>query len=117
MTAIFAGTFVITGSSISVTVTVKLAVSSFPWISVAVYVTVVSPTGKLAPGKWFEVNVSISQLSVASGAVQVTIAAQVPASELTAMFVGTFVISGSSVSVTVTLKLAVSSFPWISVAV
>src|SRR4029453_14579627 len=44
------GQFVITGGVLSTTVTLKLHVAVRPTPSVAVYVTVVVPTGKVSPG-------------------------------------------------------------------
>lgn len=49
-TVMFVGQLVITGAKLSVTVTVKVHVLVLPTASTAVYVTVVVPTGKVAPG-------------------------------------------------------------------
>ena len=49
VTVMLAGVPEITGSWLSTTVTVKVDVATLPWMSVAVYVTVVTPTGKRSP--------------------------------------------------------------------
>ena len=43
------GTLAKAGASLSVTVMSKVEVAVLPWMSVAVYVTVVVPTGKASP--------------------------------------------------------------------
>ena len=68
--------------------------------SVAVYVTVVVPISKVDPGLWLEVSVTIPELSVAVGSVQVTSADAKPSSVLTVILVGIFEIVGSSLSIT-----------------
>ena len=47
-----AGVSAMTGASSSVMVTSKLSVEMLPWMSVAVMVTVVVPTGKVSPSLW-----------------------------------------------------------------
>jgi hypothetical protein len=105
------------GGCVSTTVTVKLAVCEFPAGSVAVYVMVVVPTGKLEPGAKFGEKLAIEQLSLAVGAVQLAVCAQVPGAAFTEMFAGVPVIAGGCVSETVTVKLAIAVFPAPSVAV
>jgi hypothetical protein len=51
---------------------VKLVEESLPWMSVAVYVTVVVPTANVSPGACDEVNEATSQLSEDVGASHVT---------------------------------------------
>ena len=75
-----------------------------------------APTEKVAPGLCEEVNVAMSQLSAAVGAVQVTMAEQLPASLVWVMSVGMPLMAGSSSSVTVTVKVLVVVLPWMSVA-
>jgi hypothetical protein len=60
------------GGVVSLTVTVKLQVEVLPALSLAMYVTVVVPTGKVSPGLWLLVRVGVPQSSVAVGGVQVT---------------------------------------------
>ena len=75
------------------------------------------PTGKVSPLLWSEVNVSTEQLSAAVGAGQVTTALQLPASLSCVMAPGVPVITGLSLSFTVTVKEVVSELPAASVAV
>jgi hypothetical protein len=112
----FAGTLLHTGSSVSLTVTVKLAEVVFPLLSVAVYVTVVAPTAKAWPGVWVEVSTVPLQLSVNDGASHVTTAEQSPASFETVMFAGILLRTGFR-SRTSTQKPDVSEFPFTSTAV
>ena len=112
-----AGMPLMAGSSSSVTVTVKVLVVVLPWMSVAVKVTVVEPTGKVSPLSWLEVNVAIAQLSAALGAVKETAALQLPASLVCVMSAGVPLVEGASSSVTVTLKLADVELPALSTAV
>src|SRR5678816_1956829 len=99
----------------STTVTVKLAVSTFPWLSVAVTVTGVIPTANTLPLAGLATTVSTAQLSVALNR-KVTLLEQTPLAATTLIFPG-IVITGFWSSTTVTVKLAVSTFPWLSVAV
>ncbi len=62
------------GSSSSVTVMVKLDDVVLPWMSSAVYVTVVVPTANVSLLLCVEVKVLTPQLSAAVGAVQLTAA-------------------------------------------
>jgi hypothetical protein len=59
---------VITGGSVSLTVTVNEQDAVFPAPSVAVAVTVVTPFGKLEPDAGEDTTVGVGQLSVAVGA-------------------------------------------------
>src|ERR1044071_1175930 len=99
----------IVGGVLSTTVTVKLQGVVF-WLleaSVAVYVTVVVPTGKVSPGLWLEVRTTPGQLSLAVGAVQLATWLQVsrPGAVNTVVLPGQPLIVGGSLSVTVTSKL------------
>jgi hypothetical protein len=67
----------ITGAVLSTTVIVKEQGVLLLLASVNVYVTVVVPTGKVAPGIWLELDVTGPQLSVAVGGVQVAVWSQV----------------------------------------
>ena len=111
-----AGVSAMVGFSVSFTVTVKAAVDVLPEGSVAVYVTVVVPLVKVAPGLWLLVSVAL-QLSCAVGSVHVTAALQLPASMDWVMSVGMPTISGAVTSTMVTVKLAVVVLPAPSVAV
>src|SRR5258708_4407161 len=60
---------VITGFSVSLTVTMKLQLATLPELSVAVQVTVVVPTGKMDPGCGLQTTVGLGwQLSKTTGA-------------------------------------------------
>src|SRR5260221_1495612 len=113
----------ITGASASaLTVTLKLYVELLPVTSLAVYSIVVMPAGnKLPLGKllvWVTVGAA-SQLSLAVGPVQLTIAPHLPKSIGTGpMLPGQPLITGASASrLTVTVKLHVELFPVASFAV
>jgi hypothetical protein len=109
-TTMFEGHPVITGFILSTTVTVKEHKDEFPEPSVAVYVTVDTPTGNVAPGTLLLVNVESVQLSVAVGAVQLTIASQEEFAK-TDILEGHPVITGSTSSFTVTVKEQFAVFP------
>jgi hypothetical protein len=89
----------------------KEAVCEFPFTSTAVYVTVVVPTGNDEPDVLEGVNVETEQLSLAVGAVHVTVAAHKPAVALTVMSDGIPLMVGSCVSFTVMVKLDVLTLP------
>ena len=74
------------------------------------------PIGNVAPGLWLDVMVA-EQLSLAVGAVQFTTAVHEAASVVWAIFDGAPEITGSWLSVTVTVKDDVAVFPVASVAV
>jgi hypothetical protein len=114
LTVIFDGQLVITGRVVSVTVTVKLQVDLFPAASVAVYVTEEVPKLNVAPDGMFDVIVA--QLMVVGG-VHVTTFEHSLAARLTVRLDGQPVITGSVLSVTITLKVHVDLFPAASVAV
>jgi len=105
---------VITGDSLSVTVTVNVLVDTFPDKSVAVIVTVVVPIAKLFPEAGFAVTVT-PQLSVADG-VNTTVAIFIPGFVLTVMLL-IAAITGASLSFTVTVNEQVEVLPDASVAV
>jgi hypothetical protein len=102
-TAMFAGQTMV-GIWLSVTVTVKPQVAVLPAASVALNTLVVMPTGKVLPlgrpAVWVTVAAQLSVLLT----VYITIAAQVFAPVLTAMFVRQLMV-GNSLSNTVTVKL------------
>ena len=89
---------------------VKLAVDQLPWMSVAVYVTVVVPGANVSPGLCVEVIVE-PQLSESVGSVHVTVATQASASVFWSMFAGVPEMAGASLSVTVTSNEDVVVFP------
>jgi hypothetical protein len=91
----------IVGFCVSITVTVKLAVLVFPAASVAVYVTVVVPSGKTSPGLC-ELVIVTAQLSVIVGVIHVAVALQFPVLLLMIKFAGIAVITGAKLSTTVT---------------
>lgn len=111
-----AGQPVITGLTLSFTVTVKEHVEIFPFASVAVYVTVDIPRGKVLPGVLLLVKVESVQLSEAVGAVQDTVAWH-EALAVVVILEGQPVMTGFVLSFTVTLKEHVETFPFASVAV
>jgi len=78
-----AGHPLIAGAEVSTMVTLNEQVDVFPKSSVAVYCTVVTPLGKLLPEVCVLVNVTLPQLSVAVGGVQVTGVEQVAFADLT----------------------------------
>jgi hypothetical protein len=79
----------ITGNSMSFTVTVKEQEVTLLDASVAVYVCVVTPTGKVAPlAKPAVCVVTTAQLSVPTGAVKFTAAPQRPGVVFTEMLAG-----------------------------
>ena len=100
---------VITGSSVSFTVTVKLLVALLPWPSLALQLTVVGPRAKLLPLAGVQVTVAVPQLSVAVTA-KVTLLAQELPEVLTLMLAGQ-VMTGGCVSLTVTVKLQTAVLP------
>ena len=94
----------------------KLIVELFPWISVAEYSTVVVPKANVDPEAMSTDSEATSQLSVMDGASHVTTASQTSASVDTVMsWICSMV--GFSSSLTVMVKLSLSSFPTASVAV
>src|SRR5207249_7579096 len=95
-------------------VTVKLQVALLPWPSLALQVTVVGPMAKLPPLAGVQVTVAVPQLSVAVTA-KVTLLTQVPPEVLTLILAGQ-VMTGASLSLTVTVKLQVALLPWPSLA-
>src|SRR6185369_10070 len=109
-----AGQAVRVGAWLSLTVTVKVQALVRALVSVAVQVTVVVPLTKSVPLAGLQTKVTPGQLSVAVGA-KVTCAVQTPASVLTAILPGQ-VIAGSSVSMTVTVKVQLVELLELSVA-
>src|SRR5437867_5260988 len=92
---------VITGFWLSVTVTVKVQVLELPLASVAMLVTVVTPTGKVLPLGGVLTRLVTAQLSVAVTAKVTLLRLQRPASALNTKLLG-HLITGFSVSSTVT---------------
>src|SRR6185369_388427 len=111
---IFAGQAVRVGAWLSLTVTVKVQALVRALVSVAVQVTVVVPLAKSVPLAGLQTKVTPGQLSVAVGA-KVTCAVQTPASVLAAILPGQ-VIAGSSVSLTVMVKVQLAELLAASVA-
>ena len=97
----FAG-HVIAGASVSCTVTPNEHVPVFPTASVAVQVTVVTPTGKVEPDAGTHATVAPGQLSDADDA-NVTTAEHWPAAFGTVTGAGQFA-TGACVSFTVTVN-------------
>ena len=79
--------------------------------------TVVVPRKKVVPDAMSELSETPGQLSAAVGSVQVTAVVQRPASVFWVMSAGVPLIVGFSLSVTMTLKVAVAVLPEVSVAV
>ena len=77
----------------------------------------VTPTGRVVFGAMFEVRLTTPHPSVAVGGVQVITAEQSPAAAGTEKSPGSPTIVGPVVSVTVTWKLALTTFPPTSVTV
>src|SRR6266850_2144422 len=113
-TVAFAGT-VTTGPVVSVTVTVKVLVPAFAWLSVAVHVTVVAPTGNVEPLAGVHVVATAPSRTSVADAVNMK-EAPLALVASTVAFAGT-VMTGPVVSVTVTVKVLVPAFAWLSVAV
>jgi hypothetical protein len=115
----FTGHEVNTGVSISVTVTVNEHTLVFPFASVAVNETLVTPIGNVDPleGPRVWMSVAPAQLSEADGAGQLTTAPHTPGLLLVEILIGQEVNTGNSLSVTFTLNEQVAVFPPASVAV
>jgi hypothetical protein len=113
-TLAFAGT-VTTGPVVSVTVTVNAADPVLPRASVAVHVTVVAPSGNVAPLAGVQLTATLPSIVSVADALKVNAApAGLVASTLA--FAGT-VTTGPVVSVTVTVNEADPVLPRVSVAV
>ena len=104
------------GGSASVTVTVNVQLAVFPLASVAVFVTVVVPTGNVLPLATLLVTFVTPQLSLAFTVNTTLLRLHRPASVLNTRFVG-HVSTGFCVSVTVTVNRHVLVFPLASTAV
>jgi hypothetical protein len=102
----------ITGAVVSTTETWNAQVEIFPETSVAVYVTVVTPTGKTVPGLKLLVIVKL-QLSVAVGIVHEIAFEQF----VVTISDGQLENTGATLSIIITLKLQVAELPLESVAV
>src|SRR5439155_7111125 len=94
----------ITGFSLSVTVTVKVQLLVFPLASVAVLVTVVTPTGNVLPLGGLLTRLVTLQLSVALTVKVTLLRLHRPASAANTRLPGQ-VITGFWLSVTVTVKV------------
>jgi hypothetical protein len=105
-----------TGAVLSSTMTLNWQVLWFKLASLNVYVTSVSPMGKISPGLWFEVEV-IAEQSVADGRVHDTVATPFSFAIAEIGDEGHEVMAGGAESTTDTLKMHVDEFPWASVAV
>jgi hypothetical protein len=91
------------GAVVSVTVTVNMQVLELPAASVAVLVTVVVPSGNVAPDAGVETTVTVEQSSLAR-TVKLTAAEQLPGSLGTMMLAGQ-TMEGGELSVTVTVNV------------
>jgi hypothetical protein len=96
----FAGRPTIAGAVLSITVITCVAVAVFPTASVAVQVTLVVPSGKIAGASF--VTVTAVQLSVATGLPKLAITASHTPLALTVMFAGATIV-GFVLSLTVTV--------------
>ena len=68
-------------SSLPTTVITKVQLETvLPELSVAVYVTVVGPNGKVSPGSWSDVRVTMPDISEVVGADHVAVAVEAPIS-------------------------------------
>jgi hypothetical protein len=113
-TVAFAGT-VTTGPVVSVTVTVKEAALLFPRASLAAHVTVVAPSGNVAPLAGVQLTATLPSTRSLAVALYVKTAPVAPVAS-TLAFAGT-VTAGPVVSVTATMKEADPLLPRVSVAV
>jgi len=105
----------IMGAVVSCTITSKNDEAELPAVSLAVHVILVSPNGYIEPESWSHVIVGVLTVSVAVGAVYVTVApAELVASAVMSIFV---VIVGTVVSWTNTSKDDEAELPAASVAV
>src|SRR5207249_604278 len=93
----------------------KVLVATLAWLSFAVHVTVVTPNGKVDPLAGVHVTATLPSNPSTADAVYVNVAPVAPVAS-TVAFGGT-VITGAVVSVTVTVKVLVATFAWLSVAV
>ena len=97
--------------------TVNDPVALSPDTSVAVQVTVVIPSGNVLPEAWLQPTLWTLTLSVAVGGVNVTAWVTAPGAVPTVMLEGTPTKTGSSRSLTVTVKACEVDNPAVSVAV
>jgi hypothetical protein len=104
-----------TGFSLSTTVTVKLQRFVLPLVSLAMHCTVVTPFGKLPPEGGTQTIVAPAQLSLTVGSNK-TIASHRPGLVFARMLVGQAV-TGGRLSFTVTVKAQAAAFWLVSVAV
>src|SRR5437773_9506480 len=93
-----------TGFSLSFTVTVKVQALVLSLVSVAVQVTVFTPFLKLEPLGGLQTTEAMAQLSLAVGVVQVATAVQRPESVDRVILLGQ-AMPGAWISLTVTVKL------------
>ena len=103
------------GSSVSLTVTVKVQALVLPLASVAVQVTVVTPLLNVLPLAGLQVTVPPEQLSVKEG-VKFTVRVQAPAEVFVMIFAG-HIATGTWLSVTLTVNVQAFVLPPASVAV
>ena len=104
------------GGCASVTVTVKMQVLALPLASTAVFVTVVTPTGKVLPFVRLLVTFVTLQLSVAVTVKVTLLRLHWPGSAVNTRFVGQ-AMAGPVVSRTITLWTQLFVFPLVSVTV
>ena len=107
----------IVGGVLSETITLKVQVEMLPALSVAVYVTVVMPTGKMSPGSCELTKLGTLQLSVEVGIIQLTVAPQAPSATAGISDVLQPEITGGVLSITTTSNSQVAILPAPSVAV
>jgi hypothetical protein len=105
---------VTTGACVSLTVTVCVAVDTFPLLSVTVQFTVVVPNGKIAGA--LLVTVATPQLSAVVGVPSTTVVAAQFAFAETTIFAGATIV-GFVLSITLTVCVAVAVLPAPSVTV
>ena len=113
-TFVFEGT-VMVGAVVSLTVTVKLLAPTFARLSLAVQVTVVAPSGNVAPLAGVQLTATGPSIASVADALNVNTAPAGPVAS-TLAFAGTVTI-GAPVSLTVTVNEAEPVLPCASVAV
>jgi len=91
-TVAFAGT-VMTGAVVSLTVAVNALVPAFPWLSVAVHVTVVAPSGNVDPETGVHATATLPSTASTAEAVYVNTAPVAPVAS-TLAFGGTVMTGG-----------------------
>ena len=106
----------ITGASLSLTVTLNMQRLARPPASVAVQTTITVPLSNVEPLGGSQTTEAAVQLSMAAGPGQLTIALHTPGAVPRTMSAGQ-VMDGGSVSLTVTVNVQLLELPHASVAV